>query len=221
MILLFKLNLFLNIIIIIGLFILDGLTSNVLGMFCVILILLLPKIRGLLLNKYINSNIIYEIAEFMLNIYLLIVIARALFDISISFNNFEVFTYSYMIIRIIIAIIIILLLNLTLIKNSTKQKLVINNFNFGYIVLFTSIFGIYFALKYQSNFNTFVSIILCCMNVYFCYKLIDELKYGKSGLYYSLLISILSIFLGNEILILSFVKIFYNTYYNDKNLFYK
>lgn len=55
----------------------------------------------------------------------------------------------------------------------------------------------------------------------FCYKLIDELKYGESGLYYSLIISILSILLGNEILILSFIKIFFTAYCKDKRLFYK
>ena len=217
----FKLNLFLNIIIIIGLFILDGITGNLLGIFCVIFILLLPKIRGLLLNKDINSSIMYEIFEFILNIYLLFVINRALFDSSINFNNFGVFTYSYTVVRLILVIIILILANLLLVKNNKKEKIVINDLSFGYIILFTSIFGVYFAIKSHPYFGTIISTILCCINVYFCYKLIDELKYGESGLYYSLIISILSLLLGNEILILSFIKIFFTAYCKDKRLFYK
>ena len=125
-----------------------------------------------------------------------------------------------MVIRLIITIIILTILNL-ITKEYKKEKINIDELNFGYITLFTSILGVYFAMKNQPYFNTIASIIICALNIYFCYKLIDELKYNKSGLYYSLIIAILSILLGNEILILSFTRIFYISYYKDKRLFYK
>ena len=94
-------------------------------------------------------------------------------------------------------------MNLLLFKsNNKKKKIVIDGFNFSYVVLFTSIFGMYFSLTKYSNFNMIVKIILCGLNIYFCFKLINELKYDRSGLYFSLIIAILGILLSNEILIL-------------------
>ena len=218
----YKVNFILNFIIVIGLFVIDGITDNVLGLFAVTLFLLFPKIRGILLNKEINSNLMYEMVEFLINLYLLVIIGRALFDHSINFNDFTTFTYSYMIIRLLLINLIILLLNLLLFKsNNKKKKIVIDGFNFSYVVLFTSIFGMYFSLTKYSNFNMIVKIILCGLNIYFCFKLINELKYDRSGLYFSLIIAILGILLSNEILILVFIKFFSLTYNRDKIVFNK
>ncbi len=212
----FKINLLLNIIIVIGLFVIDGITSNILGIFNLILIFLLPKMRSILLNKKIYSDISYEILELLINCYLIIIIIRSLFDNSINFNNFEVFTYSYTIIRILIVIIILVLFNLIKQKNKYIKKIYIDDYNFGYIVLFIAIFSSYFAIKYQQNLNTITSIIFCGLNIYFCFKLIIDFNYKQSGLFYSIIISILSIILGNELLILLTIRTFLVTLDKDK-----
>ncbi len=208
----FKLNLILNVIIVIGLFIIDGFTSNVLGLFGLILILLLPKIRGLLFNKKIKTNMIYEICELLLNIYLLIIIFRSLFDNTISQNNFVVYSYPYIVVRIVVLILILIIFNLLLWKSDNLKKIDIDDYNFSYVILFISIFNIYFALKYQQHFNSLVSVILCSLNIYFCYKLIDDLNYKQSGLFYSIMISILGILNGNEILLIVCIRSFIMTY---------
>lgn len=217
-----KLNLILNFIIVIGLFIIDGLTGSILGLFSVTLLLLFPKIRGILLDKDINSNLMYEVLEFLVNLYLLVIIGRALFDHSLNFNDFKVFTYSYMIVRLLLINLILLLLNLLLFKsNNKKKKIIIDDLNFSYIVLFAVIFGMYFSITKYSNFSTIVKIILCGLSVYFCFKLIDELKHNKSGMYFALIIAILGILLSNELLILAFIRIFTVTYKRDKIVFNK
>ena len=200
----FKINLLLNIIIVIGLFVIDGITSNILGIFNLILIFLLPKMRSILLNKKIYSDISYEILELLINCYLIIIIIRSLFDNSINFNNFEVFTYSYTIIRILIVIIILVLFNLIKQKNKYIKKIYIDDYNFGYIVLFIVIFSSYFAINF------------CGLNIYFCFKLIIDFNYKQSGLFYSIIISILSIILGNELLILLTIRTFLVTLDKDK-----
>ena len=218
----YKINLFLNFIVIIGLFIVDGITGSILGLFSVTIFLLFPKIRGILLDKEINSNLMYEFLEFLVNLYLLIIVGRSLFDHSINFDNFKVFTYSYMIIRLLLINFILLLLNLLLVKsNNKKKKIAIDDFNFSYAVLFVSIFGIYFSLTKYSNFSTIVKIIFCGLSIYFCFKLIDELKYGRSGLYFALMIAILGVILSNELLILTFIRFFAVTYNRDKVVFNK
>lgn len=217
----FKINLFLNIIIIIAIFILDGITSNLLGIFGVIFVLLLPKIRGFLFNKSINSSKMYEMLEFLLNSYSLFVVARALFDSSINFNNFQVFTYSYIIIRLIVIILILILTNLIMMKNTKGEKIVINNVGFKYIILFISIFSSYFSLKYQTYFNTIISAVLCCLNIYFSCKLTCKLKNDINELHYYIIITVLSILLGNEMMILIIMNFVFTVYYKDKQLFYK
>ncbi len=217
-----KFNLILNFIVVIGLFIIDGLTGSILGLFSVTLLLLLPKIRGILLDKEINSNFMYEILEFLINIYLIFIILRALFDNSLNFNNFNVFTYNYMVIRLLLINLILLLLNLLLVKsNNKKKKIVIDELNFSYTVLFFSIFGMYFSLTKYSNFSTIVKIILCGLSVYFCFKLINDLKHKESGLYFALMIAILGVLLSNELLILAFIRTFAVTYNRDKVVFNK
>ena len=132
-----KFNLILNFIVVIGLFIVDGFTGSILGLFSVTLLLLFPKIRGILLDKDINSNLMYEILEFLINLYLLVIIGRALFEHSLNFNDFKVFTYSYMIVRLLLINLILLLLNLLLFKsNNIKKKIIIDDINFSYIFLF-------------------------------------------------------------------------------------
>ena len=215
-----KLNLILNFIIVIGLFIIDGLTGSILGLFSVTLFLLFPKIRGIVLDKDINSNLMYEILEFFLNLYLLVIIIRALFDHSLNFNDFQVFTYSYMIIRLLLINLILLLLNLLLVKsNNKKKKIDIDDLNFSYIVLFTAIFGMYFSITKYSNLSEIVKMILCGLSIYFSFKLIDDLKHNQSGLYISLMIAILGILLSNELLVLAFIRIFTVTYKRDKIVF--
>lgn len=217
-----KFNLILNFIVVIGLFIVDGFTGSILGLFSVTLLLLFPKIRGILLDKDINSNLMYEILEFLINLYLLVIIGRALFEHSLNFNDFKVFTYSYMIVRLLLINLILLLLNLLLFKsNNIKKKIIIDDINFSYIVLFFAIFGMYFSLTKYSNFSTIVKIILCGLSVYFCFKLINELKHKESGLYFALMIAILGVLLSNELLILAFMRTFAVTYNRDKVVFNK
>lgn len=217
-----KFNLILNFIVVIGLFIVDGFTGSILGLFSVTLLLLFPKIRGILLDKDINSNLMYEILEFLINLYLLVIIGRALFEHSLNFNDFKVFTYSYMIVRLLLINLILLLLNLLLFKsNNIKKKIIIDDINFSYIVLFFAIFGMYFSLTKYSNFSTIVKIILCGLSVYFCFKLINELKHKESGLYFALMIAILGVLLSNELLILAFIRTFAVTYNRDKIVFNK
>lgn len=217
-----KFNLILNFIVVIGLFIVDGFTGSILGLFSVTLLLLFPKIRGILLDKDINSNLMYEILEFLINLYLLVIIGRALFEHSLNFNDFKVFTYSYMIVRLLLLNLILLLLNLLLFKsNNIKKKIIIDDINFSYIVLFFAIFGMYFSLTKYSNFSTIVKIILCGLSVYFCFTLINELKHKESGLYFALMIAILGVLLSNELLILAFIRTFAVTYNRDKIVFNK
>ena len=217
-----KFNLILNFIVVIGLFIVDGFTGSILGLFSVTLLLLFPKIRGILLDKDINSNLMYEILEFLINLYLLVIIGRALFEHSLNFNDFKVFTYSYMIVRLLLINLILLLLNLLLFKsNNIKKKIIIDDLNFSYIVLFFAIFGMYFSLTKYSNFSTIVKIILCGLSVYFCFTLINELKHKESGLYFALMIAILGVLLSNELLILAFIRTFAVTYNRDKVVFNK
>ena len=217
-----KLNLILNFIIVIGLFIIDGLTGSILGLFSITIFLLFPKIRGILLDKDINSNLMYEILEFLTNLYLLIIIGRALFDHSLNFNNFQAFTYSYMIIRLLLINLILLLLNLLLSKsNNQSKKIVIEDLNFSYIVLFTAIFGMYFSLTKYSNLSEIVKMILCGLSIYFSFKLIDDLKHNESGLYFALMIAVLGMFLSNELLLLAFIRTFALTYKRDKIVFKK
>lgn len=217
-----KFNLILNFIVVIGLFIVDGFTGSILGLFSVTLLLLFPKIRGILLDKDVNSNLMYEILEFLINLYLLVIIGRALFDHSLNFNDFKVFTYSYMIVRLLLINLILLLLNLLLFKsNNIKKKIIIDDINFSYIFLFFAIFGMYFSLTKYSNFSTIVKIILCGLSVYFCFTLINELKHKESGLYFALMIAILGVLLSNELLILAFIRTFAVTYNRDKIVFNK
>ena len=217
-----KFNLILNFIVVIGLFIVDGFTGSILGLFSVTLLLLFPKIRGILLDKDINSNLMYEILEFLINLYLLVIIGRALFEHSLNFNDFKVFTYSYMIVRLLLINLILLLLNLLLFKsNNIKKKIIIDDINFSYIFLFFAIFGMYFSLTKYSNFSTIVKIILCGLSVYFCFTLINELKHKESGLYFALMIAILGVLLSNELLILAFIRTFAVTYNRDKIVFNK
>mgnify|MGYP001862900911 FL=1 len=217
-----KFNLILNFIVVIGLFIVDGFTGSILGLFSVTLLLLFPKIRGILLDKDINSNLMYEILEFLINLYLLVIIGRALFEHSLNFNDFKVFTYSYMIVRLLLLNLILLLLNLLLFKsNNIKKKIIIDDINFSYIFLFFAIFGMYFSLTKYSNFSTIVKIILCGLSVYFCFTLINELKHKESGLYFALMIAILGVLLSNELLILAFIRTFAVTYNRDKIVFNK
>lgn len=217
-----KFNLILNFIVVIGLFIVDGFTGSILGLFSVTLLLLFPKIRGILLDKDINSNLMYEILEFLINLYLLVIIGRALFEHSLNFNDFKVFTYSYMIVRLLLINLILLLLNLLLFKsNNIKKKIIIDDINFSYIFLFFAIFGMYFSLTKYSNFSTIVKIILCGLSVYFCFTLINELKHKESGLYFALMIAILGVLLSNELLILAFIRTFAVTYNRDKVVFNK
>lgn len=217
-----KFNLILNFIVVIGLFIVDGFTGSILGLFSVTLLLLFPKIRGILLDKDINSNLMYEILEFLINLYLLVIIGRALFEHSLNFNDFKVFTYSYMIVRLLLINLILLLLNLLLFKsNNIKKKIIIDDLNFSYIFLFFAIFGMYFSLTKYSNFSTIVKIILCGLSVYFCFTLINELKHKESGLYFALMIAILGVLLSNELLILAFMRTFAVTYNRDKVVFNK
>ena len=217
-----KFNLILNFIVVIGLFIVDGFTGSILGLFSVTLLLLFPKIRGILLDKDINSNLMYEILEFLINLYLLVIIGRALFEHSLNFNDFKVFTYSYMIVRLLLLNLILLLLNLLLFKsNNIKKKIIIDDINFSYIFLFFAIFGMYFSLTKYSNFSTIVKIILCGLSVYFCFTLINELKHKESGLYFALMIAILGVLLSNELLILAFIITFAVTYNRDKIVFNK
>ena len=217
-----KFNLILNFIIVVGLFIVDGFTGSILGLFSVTLFLLFPKIRGIMLDKAINSNLMYEILEFLINLYLLVIIGRALFDNSINFSDFTVFTYSYMIVRLLLINLILLLLNLLLLKsNNIKKKIVIDDINFSYIILLTAIFGMYFSLTKYSNFSTIVILILCGLSIYFCFKLIDDLKHNESGLYFALMIAVLGILLSNELLILAFIRTFAVTYKRDKIVFNK
>lgn len=217
-----KFNLILNFIVVIGLFIVDGFTGSILGLFSVTLLLLFPKIRGILLDKDINSNLMYEILEFLINLYLLVIIGRALFEHSLNFNDFKVFTYSYMIVRLLLINLILLLLNLLLFKsNNIKKKIIIDDLNFSYIFLFFAIFGMYFSLTKYSNFSTIVKIILCGLSVYFCFTLINELKHKESGLYFALMIAILGVLLSNELLILAFIRTFAVTYNRDKIVFNK
>lgn len=217
-----KFNLILNFIVVIGLFIVDGFTGSILELFSVTLLLLFPKIRGILLDKDINSNLMYEILEFLINLYLLVIIGRALFEHSLNFNDFKVFTYSYMIVRLLLLNLILLLLNLLLFKsNNIKKKIIIDDINFSYIFLFFAIFGMYFSLTKYSNFSTIVKIILCGLSVYFCFTLINELKHKESGLYFALMIAILGVLLSNELLILAFIRTFAVTYNRDKIVFNK
>ena len=217
-----KFNLILNFIVVSGLFIVDGFTGSILGLFSVTLLLLFPKIRGILLDKDINSNLMYEILEFLINLYLLVIIGRALFEHSLNFNDFKVFTYSYMIVRLLLLNLILLLLNLLLFKsNNIKKKIIIDDINFSYIFLFFAIFGMYFSLTKYSNFSTIVKIILCGLSVYFCFTLINELKHKESGLYFALMIAILGVLLSNELLILAFIRTFAVTYNRDKIVFNK
>ena len=218
----YRVNLILNFIIIIGLFIIDGLTGSILGLFSITIFLLFPKIRGILLDQDINSNLMYEILEFLTNLYLLIIIGRALFDHSLNFNNFQAFAYSYMIIRLLLINLILLLLNLLLSKsNNKKKKIVIDDLNFSYIVLFTAIFGMYFSLTKYSNLSEIVKMILCGLSIYFSFKLIDDLKHNESGLCFALMIAVLGMFLSNELLLLAFIRTFAVTYKRDKIVFKK
>ena len=110
-----------------------------------------------------------------------------------------------------------LLLNLLLVKsNNKKKKIVIDELNFSYIVLFTVIFGMYFSFTKYSNLSEIVKIILCGLSIYFSFKLIDDLKHNQSSLYISLMIAILGILLSNELLLLAFIRIFAVTYKHDK-----
>ena len=212
-----KFNLILNFIVVIGLFIIDGLTGSILGLFSIVLLLLLPKIRGILLDKEINSNFMYEILEFLINIYLIFIILRALFDNSLNFNNFNVFTYNYMVIRLLLINLLLILLNLLLVKNhNIKNKINVDDFKFGYGIFFISLLGMYFSFTRYSNFNMIVKLIFCILSIYFYFKLFESLKYKESGFFFALMIAILGILLSNELLILGFIRFFAVTYKHDK-----
>lgn len=217
-----KLNLILSSISIFALLFLSYIiSSGTLQLFILILALSFYKIRHFIFNKTSYTNYWYEITEFILNMYLLIVICRALFDPSINFNNYEIMMYNYIVIRIIYIIFILLFMNLLLIKskNNKINKLSDNSYNYSLIslVIGTSILNL--ITKAIINYGNIYNIFILAINliiIILCYKIITYFKdNNKDIVYLSVIIGILSILINNFIIILLPLSIIYNKYQKD------
>ncbi len=211
----FRINFLLNILILLGIFIVDAFTQNILMLFSIFLFLLFPKIRGIVLNKKVKTNLIYELIEFILNLFLIIILLRSLFDPTINIDNLSAFSYSYVVIRVLICIVILFIMNLLLHFGQNKEKKLIENKMFiVYLMLYISIFSIYF------HFSSIISFLLICVNIGCCFYIINKIRREESIALFVIIVCLIGVFLSNEILILFAINLVGTKYFEGKKIFY-
>ncbi len=212
----YRINTFLNIIIIMALLALSYLSETIdLEIFIFVLCLSFPKIRHLIFRKPVITNLFYEITETIINLYLIVIITRAIFDPVINFNHYEVMMYSYFTLRLIYIILILIFMNLLLMKTKTYNINLSTTSKYNYIFTFfalgLSILNFGLSRTYSMINILFSIIIIICL-----FKLLISIRENNDDtLFLSIVIGILSILVHNPILVLLPLSISYNKYQND------